>query len=550
MAARGMAGAKLAKRQQPASPSTSNPVSKLLPVPKERQTPKTATSLSPFSSGLLSVPFSHPISSNVFGIGSKHPFPNFWTHQGGLSETISVLPEKLSANLILERYFESVDPVYPMIHRQTFYADYEHFWSLTPAERASQDPALVALIFAMLAMGLQFVTSNSPGERQQTSEFYASASNQSLRLSSYLNKTSIRSMQAMILITYFLINDNHASDGWAYAGMIIRQAYAMGLHRDPDIVVPHATVFEKQVRRKLWQAVLLQDTFLTVLLSLPPSATHTDVNVDEFIDDSSSIATTDPTDAAYIRHSWKLANFVQGAICTPRSLDRPIASSRHHKDQLLVAFNDIYQAFSVTFSTQDCAALARLAVSNKRIVRQTLFLSSNYYHNVMLLHSSKSAEVPMDFRGVLTAAHEAMNAFFLLCEIFWDDARVWWVFNHRAFLEGLCVGGLLREISQQRQLEGRGDASEWGREMDILTNMSRADICKCLDPLPFFAWRWIGWRRFWTSSPRAPLTLSHASATYRHHASDGRRRAWLRHGQDSSVGFRRVSLRRSGPEKR
>jgi hypothetical protein len=43
----------------------------------------------------------------------------------------------------------------------------------------------------------------------------------------------------MVLIVYFLINDNHASDGWAFAGILIRQAYAMGLHRDPNIGMPH-----------------------------------------------------------------------------------------------------------------------------------------------------------------------------------------------------------------------------------------------------------------------------------------------------------------------
>jgi hypothetical protein len=200
-------------------------------------------------------------------------------------------------------------------------------------------------------MGTQFTTT-PPKERQQTAEFYVSAAHQSLRMSSYLNKASIRSIQAMVLITYFLINDNHASDGWAFAGILSRQAYAMGLHRDPNIVSPNATHFEKQQRRKLWQAVLLQDTFLTVLLSLPPSATHTDVNVSDLIDEpipnstsssptippnislSANLA-TDPTDTAYIRGCWNLANLVQETICSPRSLDLPISSTPRQKTKLL-----------------------------------------------------------------------------------------------------------------------------------------------------------------------------------------------------------------------
>lgn len=189
------------------------------------------------SIGLLSnVPYSLPTGSNVFGIGTEHPFANYWTCEGGLPEVVSVLPDKIQADILLSRYFECVDPVYPMIHRQTFYADYEHFWQMSQSEKNQVDSSFVALIFVMLALGTQFVTtSTSPCERKQTAEFYASASNQALRIASYLSKASLRSIQAMVLIVYFLINDNHASDGWAFAGILIRQAYAMGLHRDPNI---------------------------------------------------------------------------------------------------------------------------------------------------------------------------------------------------------------------------------------------------------------------------------------------------------------------------
>ncbi|KAF4635881.1 hypothetical protein G7Y89_g2207 [Cudoniella acicularis] len=389
--------------------------------PHERSASRGSTSS---STGLLSnVPYSHPSASNVFGIGSEHPFANYWTCQGGLPETISVLPDKLQADILLERYFECVDPVYPMIHRQTFYADYEHFWSLSQEEKHRSDGALVALTFSMLAMGTQFVTTTSPKERQQTAEFYVSAAHQSLRMSSYLNKASIRSIQAMVLVTYFLINDNHASDGWAFAGILIRQAYAMGLHRDPNIVVPNASIFDKQVRRKLWQAVLLQDTFLTVLLSLPPSATHTDVSVTDLIDGSSSIAHSNPTDTAYIRGCWTLANLVQETICSPRSLDLPISSTPRQKAKLLADFRAVYRSFPDVFRSWDATSLSQLAETNKRIVRQTLFLTSNYFHNVMLLHSSASPEVPVNVRGALEAAHDAINAFFLLYRLFVERGK-------------------------------------------------------------------------------------------------------------------------------
>ncbi|KAI1011538.1 hypothetical protein LB504_002785 [Fusarium proliferatum] len=427
------------------------------------------------SIGLLSnVPYSLPSASNVFGIGSEHPFANYWTCEGGLPEVISVLPDKIQADILLSRYFECVDPVYPMIHRQTFYADYEHFWQMNQQEKTDTDPSFIALIFVMLALGTQFVTSTtSPQERRQTAEFYASASNQALRIASYLSSASLRSIQAMVLLVYFLINDNHASDGWAFAGILIRQAYAMGLHRDPNIVTPNATLFEKQQRRKVWQAVLLQDTFLTVLLSLPPSATHTDVSVEDLLDDGSSIANSDPTDTAYIRGSWTLANLVQETICSPRSLDLPICTTARHKSKLIADFRAVYRSFPDVFRSWDPDSISALAKTNKRVVRQTLFLTSNYFHNLMLVHASESPDVPVNVRGTLEAAHDAITAFFLLFTLLEIEARVWWVFNHRAFLEALCIGNVLKEAAREP-----GGADMMAR--DPLLVRAKADITRMI----------------------------------------------------------------------
>ncbi|KAH8167056.1 hypothetical protein CIB48_g1200 [Xylaria polymorpha] len=409
--------------------------------------------------------------SNVFGIGSEHPFANYWTCEGGLPEVIGVLPEKLQADILLSQYFECVDPVYPMIHSQSFYAEYERFWMLKVSGQT--DASFVALLFVMLALGTQFVSTTNPQDRKQTAEFYASAGNQALRMSSYLSTASIHSVQAMVLLCYFLINDNHASDGWAFAGILMRQAYAMGLHRDPNIVTPEASPFEKQQRRKLWQAVLLQDTFLTVLLSLPPSATHTDVKIDDFADHSYNVAHADPTDTAYIKGSWMLANLVQETICSPRSLDLPICSTQRQKSKLVADFRSVYRSFPDIFRSWDQDSISQLATSNKRIVRQTLFLSSNYYHNLMLVHASESPDVPVNIRGTLEAAHEAITAFFVLFTLFDTEARVWWVFNHRAFLEALCIGGVLREAA-------RDPATADQMARDPLFSKAKADITRMI----------------------------------------------------------------------
>lgn len=484
-------------------------------------------------------------------------------------------------------------------------------------------------------------------------------------------------------------------------------------------VTPHASAFEKQQRRKLWQAVLLQDTFLTVLLSLPPSATHSDVSVDdlmlgeeeelyddeddgykavatdssadvdaEFDDSVTAMATswndglttttspfqqhfsqgqeqhlmtatsmptsisalrsvldnyslsgppsgaaqtyyphinaqvqqqqqyqyghqqqqptppphvmnhvqhqqasvhvhghhqgpvhvhghhqhhqlngpvaaaghastvtgpgavrganvmtrhydmdTRATDMAYIRGSWTLANLVQEAICSPRSLDLPICQTARHKTKLVGDFRAVYRSFPDSFRSWDPESLAAMVHGDgntrgspggvngqhtassspprapaasqyqspaspmsilsptttmtdqssgggggggagKRAVRQMLFLTSNYFHNLMLVHASEHLpDVPVNVRGTLEAAHDAMTAFFMLFALFEGEARVWWVFNHRAFLEALCVAAVLNEV-------GRDAAGKLNIARDPLFVRARADLRTFL-PHPF-----------------------------------------------------------------
>lgn len=227
-----------------------------------------------------------------------------------------------------------------------------------------------------------------------------------------------------------------------------------------------------------------------MLLSLPPSATHTDVSVDDLVTDADpasagyvSIAADDPTDTAYIRGSWTLANLVQETICSPRSLDLPICATARHRAKLVADFRAVYRSFPDAFRSWDAESLARLAAGSrgeagKRVVRQTLFLSSNYFHNLMLVHASEAPGAPCNVRGTLEAAHDAIHAFFVLCDLFEAEARVWWVFNHRAFLEALCMANVLREVARTGEggLGGGGVGGEGLTERDPLFVRARGDI--------------------------------------------------------------------------
>ncbi|KAF2668633.1 hypothetical protein BT63DRAFT_425924 [Microthyrium microscopicum] len=440
-----------------------------------------STSISSQSSPFLlsNVPHTSQPPYHVFGTGSQHPFANYWTTQGGIPEVVGVLPTKEQADTLIAKYFEAVDPVYPLLHKESTYAEYDQFWALPQEQKCFADASLLALHFAMYAMGAQFLQMESDQARQQISEFYVSAAHQSLRLYPFLSRTSLHSIQAMILMAYFLMNDNKATDAWAFTGILVKQAYAMGLHRDPDIIAPKATEMEKNQRRKVWYSTFHQDVFLTVLVKLPPTTTFSDVSIDSLTEDGiepekeASIITnpmsisaiaprqmtppipppphtsvTAKSDVAFIRSMWRLAELVQRTICQPRALSQPLTTSTRQKTQLLSNFHSLYSSFPSPLSDSRSQFFANLVATNPRIARQSIFLRSNYWHCIMIIQAdaNEAAGVKCDVRGAIEAARLAIRAYF----DFWDglrpDAGVWFVSSHRCFEEALTISNLLAAL--------------------------------------------------------------------------------------------------------
>ena len=425
---------------------------------------------------MSNIPYPTFSAINIYGIGSEHPFKNYWTLSGGLEEVVDVLPSKEQADILIVKYFDAIDSIFPILHEGNFYALYEEFWRLPPADKGRVDASFVALLFVMLALGSQLRRFNVDPAGAYTmqgdgAEFYASACHQALHLGAYLNRTSVPMLQAMVLMTYFLMNANRGSDGWAFQGIVIRQAYAMGLNRDPSMISkPKGTLVEQNEKRRLWMAVVCQDASMSVVLKLPPGATHMDADITAPILpppidwDTTSRANNEaveyPTgigissfgrmvDIGYTNGMYALALLEQETISSPRSLSLQLAPTVKQRVHLLGRFQACYDSWPELFRTWDEQSLCALGDTDplgRRVVRQIFFLTSHYWHCVMLIHvegcdspvESLKSDAAWDehlvsVRGALEAAHSTLRAFFVLPRLLEGEAGSWWTMAHRAF---------------------------------------------------------------------------------------------------------------------
>lgn len=149
---------------------------------------------------------SSPVDSTCVTSEDEHPFHNYWTKEGGLAEVMNVLLEREQALSLVANFFESVDPLYPMLSQYHLIAEMEHLWGLSPEEKCSYDAAKLALHFVVFAAGAYFAPDMDADQRGRMADLYLSASHQSLCLCSYVRKFSLGTTQVILLIGYLLIS--------------------------------------------------------------------------------------------------------------------------------------------------------------------------------------------------------------------------------------------------------------------------------------------------------------------------------------------------------
>ncbi len=181
----------------------------------------------------------------------------------------------------------------------------------------------------------------------------------------------------------------------------------------------------------------MQDTFLAMLLQLPPTAYQFDVKIEDLAEEGDTIVNSGGTDISYIRSMWLLAGIVQTRICQKRSLHLPIYTSSSARSEPISSFNRIYSSFPLPLRDFTESSICDLMCRSRRLTKQTLLLNSNYFHCLMLINVDESKGLPIDVRGTLGAAHLAIKSFFLLHALFEEEARIWYHARNRAFVEAV-----------------------------------------------------------------------------------------------------------------
>ncbi|KAG8162356.1 hypothetical protein KVR01_008121 [Diaporthe batatas] len=161
------------------------------------------------------------------------------------------LPPKHLCDALVDRYLETIESIYRILHVPSFRRDYEAIWAKPDTHPENHFLVQLKLV---LAIGAVTYDPNFSLRTQATrwvyeAQTYLAEPVFKSRLRIFIVQTRILHLLAMELV------DVAGDSIWISAGGLIRGAITMGLHRDPRHL-PEMTPLAAEMRRRLWNTIL------------------------------------------------------------------------------------------------------------------------------------------------------------------------------------------------------------------------------------------------------------------------------------------------------
>ncbi|KAI5796538.1 fungal-specific transcription factor domain-containing protein [Geopyxis carbonaria] len=185
------------------------------------------------------------------------------------ADILRLVPRHEIVELLVDAYFRNYDPIFHLLHRPTFYRQYEDY---------RKDPNKVGilwlgLLFIIMSIALRvyhFSGEEPPelaGKTLEMSRGFRAATEQCLIVGEYQKKPYLHTVQTLVVLCASR-GKEESDEVWMFLAMTIRIAMSMGLHRDPR-AFPAIKPGEAEMRRRVWTQLVCMDLLLSTQMGLP-----------------------------------------------------------------------------------------------------------------------------------------------------------------------------------------------------------------------------------------------------------------------------------------
>jgi hypothetical protein len=204
-------------------------------------------------------------------------------------ELVQLLPSRETVDQLVRLYFDNFGPLYPIIHGPSFWKEYHMYWQ----DQEAAEPSFIIVIFLMMAavscLSLReqptYIGDSAIAREQavvwiETSDKWLSSHSQK---NIYLAIWQIR----CLLVMAKQVNIVKKKRTWTTAGNMVREAMSAGFHRDPSLLGYKVSVFDQEMRRRLWATMTELELQASIDRGMPsasagvPSDTANVLNVND-----------------------------------------------------------------------------------------------------------------------------------------------------------------------------------------------------------------------------------------------------------------------------
>ncbi len=370
--------------------------------------------------------------------------PDIYTLEQILSE---YLPPKLEVDRLLSIYFHGETFIVPFVHTYSFQRQYRAFWT----ETASANPLWVSTLFSICCIANLIKAAQSQNASDSSSTTIISklhtAAAQCLVLGEYY-RPQPQAVEAFALYAQCknLWTLDPSREAGAILGIVVRMAYEMGYHRDPDSFGSF-TVFEGEMRRRFWSACKQVDLMISFQLGLPSNIRleNTDTRpprnlLDSDFDEDTTELPPSRSESEPTRILWFI---VKDRMMPGFSKVCQDALSFREKTEaeVLQLDNEINQMYTTIPDSLRTRPLSESIMDPPFVIMTRLYVDNIHLKSLLVLHRRYMA------RGIVSSTHSCVNAGKRLVSQFIDMYREFadggQLFTERWMLTNFTMNDLL-----------------------------------------------------------------------------------------------------------
>ncbi|ATY59146.1 C6 zinc finger domain containing [Cordyceps militaris] len=205
-------------------------------------------------------------------------------------ELESLLPSKEEADALVSIYLDQFEQIHRIVHIPTFKKEYEAYWTPGANKRYA---AFTAMLLAMMAVtstvhtheSLKFVGMMSSA--RHCAEKWIKSADDWVNDQSQKHRRLIHYQVACLLYLAKRVNTYKKKRFWTGSGALIQNGIAVGLHREPSHMANKITIYNQEMRRRIWTTIQEFDMQASFDHGLPTllSQLHYDTSPPRNLDD-------------------------------------------------------------------------------------------------------------------------------------------------------------------------------------------------------------------------------------------------------------------------